>query len=51
MTFHSQKIVQYFDSRAAALFGDELQNKPFMGDTLDLQYVWDELDAQLPPPP
>ncbi|CAD6585092.1 MAG: hypothetical protein TREMPRED_004048 [Tremellales sp. Tagirdzhanova-0007] len=46
-----QKIVQYFDSRAAALFGDELQNKPFMGDTLDLQYVWDELDAQLPPPP
>jgi len=51
MTVRSQKIVEYFDSRGGALFHDEMQDKPFMQGTLDLRFVWDELDTQLPPPP
>jgi hypothetical protein len=43
-------MVEFFDSRGAATFYDEMQDKPFMGGTLDLRIVWDELDPILPPP-
>jgi hypothetical protein len=46
----SQKVVEFFDSRGAATFYDEMQDKPFLGGTLDLRFVWDELDPILPPP-
>ncbi|WWD21604.1 hypothetical protein CI109_106090 [Kwoniella shandongensis] len=47
----AQKIVEFYDSRGAALFVDRMNGQPGLGGTLDLRFVWDELDNQLPPPP
>ncbi|KAK8847513.1 hypothetical protein IAR55_005371 [Kwoniella newhampshirensis] len=47
----AQKIVEFYDSRGAALFVDCMQGQSGLGGTLELRFVWDELDNQLPPPP
>ena len=48
---NSQKIVEFFDSRGAVLFVDRMDGQAFMGGTLELRFMWDELDSHLPPPP
>jgi hypothetical protein len=40
--------VEFFDSRGAALFFDQMNDKPFGGGHLDLRFVWDEMDYQPP---
>jgi hypothetical protein len=41
----SKRVVEFFDSRGAVLFVDERNGKPFMRGTLDLSYVWDDLES------
>lgn len=38
-------IVEYWDSRGAALFHDKMNDQPFGDSSLDLKFIWDE-----PPP-
>jgi hypothetical protein len=42
-------LTRNHDSQKATIY-DEMQDKPFLGGTLDLRFVWDELDPILPPP-
>ena len=51
LTVLSQKIVEFFDSRGANLFHDQMNDKPFNGGTLEIKHVWDEPDSGVPPPP
>lgn len=37
-----RKILEYFDSRGAALALDSMQNQPFQDSVLDLQFIWDD---------
>ena len=38
-------IVEYWDSRGAALLHDKMNDKPFTGSSLDLKFIWDEPPA------
>lgn len=37
-----RKIIEFFDSRGAALAYDEMRERPFQDSTLDIQFLWDE---------
>lgn len=39
----SQAIVEFWDSRGATTFHDQMNEKPFNGTPLDLKFIWDEL--------
>ncbi|WVQ81791.1 hypothetical protein IAT38_003916 [Cryptococcus sp. DSM 104549] len=47
----AEKVVEYYDSRGAALFLQRMDGKPWMGGHLELKWVWDMVDNRLPPPP
>ncbi|OCF30763.1 hypothetical protein I316_07570 [Kwoniella heveanensis BCC8398] len=47
----AEKIVEFFDSRGAALMVDKMDKQPFSGGTLELKFIWDEVEDHLPPPP
>ncbi|AAW45857.1 hypothetical protein CNBJ1460 [Cryptococcus deneoformans B-3501A] len=47
----SEIIVEYFDSRGAALFQQQMDRQPLLGGELELRFIWDKLDNNVPPPP
>ncbi|BEJ11995.1 hypothetical protein CspHIS471_0204550 [Cutaneotrichosporon sp. HIS471] len=46
----AEKIVEFYDSRAAVDFHDRMASRPFGGGTLDLQYIWDDGEVVNPDP-
>ena len=44
-------MVEYFDSRGAALFQQQMDRQPLLGGELELRFIWDKLDNNVPPPP
>lgn len=40
--YPEQKLVEFYDSRAAVDYYDRMNGQAFMGGHLDLQFVWDE---------
>ncbi|KGB79775.2 hypothetical protein CNBG_5613 [Cryptococcus deuterogattii R265] len=47
----SEIIVEYFDSRGASLFQQQMDRQPLLGGELELRFIWDKLDSSVPPPP
>ena len=39
-----QKLLEYYDSRGAVMFFDEMHSRPFMGGTITIQFLWDEME-------
>lgn len=48
---YSEIIVEYFDSRGASLFQQQMDRQPLLGGELELRFIWDKLDSSVPPPP
>lgn len=40
--FPEEKVVEFYDSRAAVDFYDRMNDQPFMGGHLQLKFIWDE---------
>ncbi|RXK40916.1 hypothetical protein M231_01764 [Tremella mesenterica] len=59
----NEKVVEFFDSREAVRFHDEMDGKPLAGGTLEVKFVWDDMGSPVaslsgdnqppmaPPPP
>lgn len=39
--FQEQRILEYYDSRAAVDFHDRMNDQPFMDGRLDVEFIWD----------
>lgn len=48
--YPEQRVVEYYDSRAARDFHDQMSGQPFQGGTLRAEYVWDEGEVVNPDP-
>lgn len=48
--YPEQRVVEYYDSRAARDFHDQMSGQSFQGGTLRIEYVWDEGEVVNPDP-
>lgn len=48
--YPEQRVIEYYDSRAARDFHDQMNGQSFQGGTLRVEYVWDEGEVVNPDP-